>query len=273
MELEEDLINTVNDIIDYDKAIEYSKKQEQLPKISYDVACISYTSGTTGDPKGVAITHGAITNSSVSYTKIRVIGPNDRCAFGVIPKETFVEFLCDLFLNIYIGFELYIANNQDLMNPTLFHAFLMKNKIEDTFFPAVMIDSYLNNVNNPFLKNIYTGGDKVRLTKLVDSVKVIVGYGLTESFAGVTYYKVDSLNKPSCIGKPFLNTHLYVLDNDYKQCEKNQIGQIALSGIQISNSYLNDIEETKRHFIDNPYFNRDNDEEHYNKLVLTGDYG
>ncbi|MCF0226289.1 MAG: AMP-binding protein, partial [Methanobrevibacter sp.] len=273
--LEEDLISAVSEVINYDEAIKYNKKQEQLQNMNLeDIACICYTSGTTGDSKGIPIIYGAITNASISHSKIRSWEYNKQLTSAVSAKETFIVFLYTLLTYIYMGSTIYITNNEETTNYSSFLDFLIKNKIDDTFFPPTMVDYYLNNVNNPFLKNIFTGGDKVKLTKLNDSVNVSVIYGLTETFAGSTSYKIDSLDKSLCIGKPFLNTQLFVLDNEYNQCDNNQIGQIALSGIQNSNFYINNDEETKKHFIDNPYSSKYTIyNSYYDKIFLTGDYG
>jgi len=77
-----------------------------------DVACLLYTSGTTGDPKGVVLSHGNITSNVLAGLAVNPIDPQQR-TLAFLPWAHAFGHTCELHLGIAAGATLAIAENVD----------------------------------------------------------------------------------------------------------------------------------------------------------------
>ncbi|EGQ0296595.1 amino acid adenylation domain-containing protein, partial [Staphylococcus pseudintermedius] len=92
-------------------------------------------------------------------------------------------------------------------------------------------------------------------------------YGPTETCINITYYCVnrnDIHEHEIPIGQVIDNNYVYLLDDDLEEVGENQIGMIAIGGINLANCYIKDENLTNDKFIES---------ERYGRLYLTGDLG
>lgn len=86
----------------------------------------------------------------------------------------------------------------------------------------------------------------------INKVKLINVYGQSE-FHSVTAKVIDSLKDINNIGATLTNMTTYVLDESFNEVEVGEIGEICVAGDQLAKEYLNLDEETKKHFVVNPF--------------------
>ncbi len=78
----------------------------------------------------------------------------------------------------------------------------------------------------------------------------------------------DEKNQPSSVGVPDNNVKAYILDSEHRRVPYGAVGELYLSGYQLSKGYLNNPEKNRESFFDNPF----SSEEGYERMYATGDF-
>ena len=97
--------------------------------------------------------------------------------------------------------------------------------------------------------------------------ELINGYGPTECTVYITSQPVDKLYHRIPVGKALDNIKLYVTDKYGRRLPTGALGELCVSGQQVSRGYLNRPEQTAKAYEKNPYCN----ESGYERLYHTGD--
>ncbi|MDO5556368.1 MAG: amino acid adenylation domain-containing protein [Clostridia bacterium] len=236
---------------------------------------IVYTSGSTGEPKAVTITHKNIINLIIHEIKSKkIIFGNSKIlqfatlSFDVSYQEIFTAFFTNSTL-VMIEDKLK-KDNKKLTN------YIIEKNINVLFIPPRYL-IYLSD-NDKFqdltntLKHIITAGEQLIITpnieKMITKGVVIHNhYGPAETHVATTYTidKDNIMIKPP-IGKPISNAKIYILDKNRNLCPIGVVGEIYISGECVGNGYYNKSNLTKERFI------TDNFNTKY-KMYKTGDLG
>jgi len=228
--------------------------KEYLPT---KIAVIVFTSGTTGEPKGVMLTHNNIIKNTDSIIdglfltegdKIMVVLPFYYC-FGATLLHT----------HLRVGAEIVINNNfllpqkivEEMLHkqcteiagvPTIFHILLRQTKIRQTKFPHIRcVQQSGGKLTNPYLKE---------LVNIFGYDRVFVMYGLTEATSRLCILNPKYLKtKFGSVGKGIKGTKLKILNSDLTPTKIGEPGEIYATGENIMAGYYKDERETKKKMI------------------------
>ncbi|WP_422105251.1 amino acid adenylation domain-containing protein [Winogradskyella sp.] len=243
---------------------------ERSPK---DIAYILYTSGTTGRPKGVMISHKALSNY-IFWARDYYNITSD----SVMPLFTSIGFdltITSTLLPLVSGGTLMLYAENDF-GPDMSLMQVMADNLVNTIKLTPSHLSFIKDrdLSSSLLKTIIVGGENFKLSlakSIIDNfnkpVKIYNEYGPTEATVGCIVGEfldeyTDVISVP--IGLPIKNMHAYILD-DHKNLVPNGVtGHLYLSGTSLAEGYLNLDALTQKKFLDNPFV-----EGH--KMYATGD--
>lgn len=216
-----------------------------------DLACMPYTSGTTGHPKGCIHTHRSVMfNIVASPTWSGPIVPNN-VALAVLPFFHVTGMQSVMNASLYCGGTLVILPRWDRdVAGQLITRYHVTNW---TLVPSMMID-FLSNPRLPEydiskLTRVSGGGAAMPAAiaqKLLDlSGQVYMeGYGLSETMAP-SHLNPPQRMKQQCLGIPFFNVDSRVVDPiTMQEVRQGETGEIWIHGPQLFQGYWNDPEKT-----------------------------
>jgi amino acid adenylation domain-containing protein len=243
------------------------------------LAYVLYTSGSTGQPKGVAMPHSALTNllswqKSSSGRAMRTF-QFASLGFDVSFQEVFSTWIA--------GGTLFLASDRVRRDPSAMLSMLESEGIERLFLPVVMLE-YLAQAATmaqrypTSLREVCVAGEALRITP---NIRQFFGrmpecvlwnhYGPTETHV-VTAYLLsgEASTWPDLppIGKPIDNTQAYILDRNMQETPIGEAGDIWIGGPALARGYWRNPALTDERFVDNTF-----DRSSCGKLYRTGDRG
>ena len=230
-----------------------------------DLFILLYTSGTTGTPKGCQLTHGNVTAFGFNNAWNLSAGPDSQltayASFG------FDAFMGDLCTAIVAGAALHIIPEEIRLDLAQLDAYFTSNGVTHSLMTTqVAIQFALNYPDNPSLKYLYTGGEKMPSIAL-PHYQLVNCYGPTETSCYVVFKKVAKQEENVPIGKPLPGVHAYVVSKGGALLPIGAAGELLVSGPQVGPGYLGKPDKTAEVFIDNPY----EDDGYYRHVYRTGD--
>lgn len=223
-----------------------------------DLAYIIYTSGTTGKPKGVMLSHRGVVNLIISQNKYLQLDETSK----VLQFATFNfdASIYEIFGSLLNGAELHIGNNKEEM----FDLFALENQIKSEKLthlvlpPAVLQEL---NIGGSHVKFVGSAGSECPLTLLdrYQNINFYNAYGPTEYSVWTTiemfkaYENNGITNNKVSIGKPILNTDVYLLSPEQRLVPIGAAGEIYIGGEGLAVGYVNNDDLTKEKFIEHPF--------------------
>lgn len=243
--------NKLGVFLDNQEMEDTSQIQTQNGKV--DIAYILFTSGTTGNPKGVMIATESLLNLTEWFGKKYQIDNKIRILqLANISFDVSIEEYFGILLN---GGCVVIPDRKCKNNPVVFEEYINRYKINIVQMIPRMADFLVANTTKMnSLKHIIVGAeqlDKVTKQKIIEK-----GY-LLHNHYGPTEATVDALvedciiDEEVNIGKPIDNMYYYIADKDNNEIiTTGEEGELILFGTGIAVGYYNNIEETKRRFFE-----------------------
>jgi len=238
---------------------------------SENYAYILYTSGSTGNPKGVPITHKNLVNFLCNMALEPGISENHRLLS--ITTISFDIAGLELYLPLVKGATLILADHETARDGRLLLDLVKKEKI--TFLQAtpttwsMLLDS---GWSEKLPIKALCGGEAMP----VDLAKELLSkcdtlwnvYGPTETTVWSSIKEIKADDKLITIGKPIGNTQIYLIDNDGQLVAPGNVGEIVIGGDGVANGYWNRPELSAEKFILNKFSASKED-----IIYRTGDLG
>ncbi len=260
------------DILAWGDLIKAGAKGRELPEIDpQSLALLQYTGGTTGVPKGAMLTHA---NLSINAQQTAGLNP-----FGDPASEVFMGALpfFHVFANTALLNHAVVSGGSIAMVPR-FETKQVLQTIEKhgatgfpgvpTMFQALLDHPDMAKTDMSTLKVCISGGAPLPAPlrekfEAAAGVRLVEGYGLTESSGVVSVNPYEGFRKPGTIGQVVMRTEVLLLDKEDPSviAPDGEPGELALHGPQIMKGYWNRPEASAEVFI-----------EHHGKTWLrTGD--
>ncbi|MCU1261291.1 MAG: amino acid adenylation domain protein [Bryobacterales bacterium] len=248
-----------------------SSDNAQEPDLSTPegTAYVLYTSGSTGRPKGVEITHRNLSNFLQGMQRQLLPAASDR--FLAVTNITFDIAGLELYLPLTAGACVVMANGGAVRNPPAL-AQLIRYSGATHVQATPSLWRVLLACSETKLGGVHAlvGGEALS-ADLAARLKVMAArvtqfYGPTETTIWSTAFELGEIGAvPPPIGRPVLNTQVYVLDEDRRLVPTGTVGELYIGGEGVARAYLHQPNLTAERFLINP-FTRDG-----SRMYRTGD--
>jgi long-chain acyl-CoA synthetase len=219
------------------------------------LAVLLYTSGTSGKPKGVMLSHRALDANVKAIIQHADLGPTNKF-LGVLPQFHAFGVTALTLMPLYLGAEvIYTARfvprklielmrkhqpNIFIAVPSMYGALLsVKSATQEDFAPLQFAVSGAE----PLSQAIYDAyADKF-------NCHLLEGYGLTET-APVTNWSTPQQNKQHAVGKPLPGVTNIIVDDDNNILGPNEPGEILITGPNVMDGYWQLPDKTAEVFVE-----------------------
>ena len=221
----------------------------------YDAAYAVYTSGTTGNPKGVLHEYGNLERlvRSANFEGEEMFSPGER--FALAAPLNFVASLMVLSYGLYRGCgSSYILSYSTVKNPVALIKFLLLKRITLFFLTPTYARKFAGKTG-PFLKKMAIGSEPANNFHL----KGVINYNMyAQSESGVVtcMFVIDKEYDVCPVGKPQFDMKYRVVDDDGNDVPVGEIGEFIFENPYVR-GYINLPEETQKAFKDGYFYTAD----------------
>jgi amino acid adenylation domain-containing protein len=226
------------------------------------LAYISYTSGTTGTPKGVEITHGNLLNLVFWHRRAFGITASDRASH--LAGLAFDAAVWELWPHLSAGATVVLlADDSVRMSPRHLRDWIARERITIAFVPTTLAEPLIGNSldtswpSDTALRYMLTGSDVLhRYPSAGLPFTLVNNYGPTECTVVATSGPVTPAEQTStlpCIGTGIANTPIYLLNENLQPVGPGETGEIFIGGTNVGRGYRNQPELTAQRFLRDPF--------------------
>jgi amino acid adenylation domain-containing protein len=241
-----------------------------------NLAYVMYTSGSTGQPKGVEVVHRSVNRLlfGVNYVELDATQRFLQLAPISFDASTFEIWGALLHGAKCVLFPGSIPTSQNLGNE------IKKHGITVLWLTAALFNSIIDDDEQALsgIKQLLIGGEALSVVHVQKALaalpltQIINGYGPTESTTFSCCYpiprQIEATIESIPIGRAIANTQVYILDSHLQPVPIGVPGELYLGGAGLARGYLNRSQLTQEKFIANPF-----EETQSSRLYKTGDLG
>jgi tyrocidine synthetase-3 len=213
-------------------------------------AYVMFTSGSTGQPKGVMIEHRSVVNTVHWFG--RTFGIDGSTHLLQLSDYTFDPSVEDIFGSLVHGAALHLIDRRRLLDSPRLRRFIRQRQIHIIDYVPPLLDELLDGGERlESLRVVISGG--MPLDERLKDLIMARGYRLYNNY-GPTEITVDALcgrctDGPVTLGKPIANVHGYILDKDRQLAPIGAAGELCIAGTGLARGYLNNPELTAEKFV------------------------
>ncbi|RJE90836.1 amino acid adenylation domain-containing protein [Paenibacillus sp. 1011MAR3C5] len=258
-------------VLEVNEAIALEQDSSPVEKLhdSRSLAYVLYTSGSTGQPKGVMIEHHSVINRIAWMQKEYSLD-----ATGAIMQKTPITFdvsVWELFWWSFAGARLVLLPTGGEKDPALMVDTIMRYGVTTMHFVPSMLHLFLEHpgvlrgeAKLETLTHVFASGEALsadQVERFRDRMGVPFGaklvnlYGPTEATVDVSYYDCTKgpipVNVP--IGKPIDNIALYIINEAMTLQPVGIAGELCISGVGLARGYMGRPDLTEEKFVRNPF--------------------
>ncbi|MGZ3238595.1 MAG: non-ribosomal peptide synthetase, partial [Burkholderiaceae bacterium] len=233
-----------------------SKPTKNLPYIGADhSAYILFTSGTTGRPKAILISHRSFRNMPESHRWAKLHSPNNRVL--QFASLSFSISMWDSFMAWVPGGTLIAVTQDEALPGESLYGLLEREKVTHATWPVSLLSTLPVERMPSSLQTIISSAepcnDAVVARWTARGVCFLNMYGNSEVSLGSTLYEYHKVGQKLTIGVAFPNTRMYLLDRHLRQVPIGVIAEIHTAGAGLATCYWDNPEATAKSFIPNPF--------------------
>jgi len=249
-------------------------------QIDTDPLYIVFTSGSTGEPKGVVANHRSVINYIDDLTSI--LGIDESTVFGNQTPLYLDASLKEVYSVLKCSAAAFLIPKSHFMFPVRLISYLNEFKINTICWVSSALSivaglGTFDQIKPEFLHTIAFGSEVFQVKQFnvwlnsLPNARFFNLYGPTEATGMSSFYKIDNNNPPENvipIGRAFPNTDVFLAKGDEEITEPDIEGIIYIRGAGISAGYYDDAAKTSDVFVQNPI------QSNYHEIVYnTGDVG
>jgi acyl-CoA ligase (AMP-forming) (exosortase A-associated) len=241
------------DIASWTQLLSGAKETALHRVIDADMAAILYTSGSTGQPKGVVLSHRNLVAGAKSVASYLANDARDTL-LAALPLSFDAGF-SQLTTAFHVGARVVLLNY--LLPRDVLKAMTQEHVTGLTAVPPLYIQlaqlEWPEAVRTSLRYFANTGGRMPRdtlalLRQRVPRAKPFLMYGLTEAFRS-TYLPPEEVDRrPDSIGRAIPNAEILVLRKDGSECDDDEPGELVHRGALVSMGYWNDADKTSERY-------------------------
>lgn len=219
-----------------------------------ELAYMIYTSGSSGMPKGVMVTHSNLVyfvNGIAREIHFRV-----DTVIACITTMSFDFFFIESFLPLILGVKIVIFNEECQKDPLRFSLSMKTHQVNAVLLTPsrlrllLQYDEFYECLSGMY--ELMVGGEQFPVSlfeKLIGktAARIYNVYGPTEATIAVSIKKIQG--SEITIGHPFENVKYYILDEAGNSVKGNEIGELYIAGPLISKGYFNRKDLTAKSFL------------------------
>lgn len=231
-----------------------STESVKLPQVKpNNVAYVIYTSGSTGRPKGVMVEHRGLSN--LAAAQARAFGPKEGSRVLQFASYSFDASIFEIVMALTHGATLYVERQESLLPGPNFVKLLRDRHITLVTLPPSALAASPD-ADLPDLETITVAGEACPsdvVARWAEGRRFFNLYGPTETTIWTTAAECQAGTAKPPIGRPILNTQVYVLDERMEPTPIGVRGDLYIGGDSLARGYLNQPDLTAERFVPNPF--------------------